>query len=810
MKHHFILWVTHFTLVLFSAVTVFGDDAVEVDFKLSFDSTHGQRSVTVDWDVAGTLEYATTFGRWKKSTNSTTLFRTGRRSATFEYPSSTFPPQMYFRLLLPEHHDDPDEHPHLYVESTDPFLAGQTVQPVNPAWQISRPQPVYNIRLHLVRCADTFGANRVAITTNEFQQYVDQANTIFFRSGIHFDWDPVADVEDINNSALNSEVTLLVPASSLTNRYEEPQEGVHYTKTNNSAARTTFSLGRKGKLVVFAAHFGSLTDHEFYWDNTNRWRVKVLDGGYSGWAGQHVTLPGTLKGLHLLAHEVGHYLNNMHTFSAPDTDNDNVAGELTDIKNYIQNKLYDGDVSPADVVSLFDGDGYWVRDTPADPGVRCMRQLNNDDPCADNLNGNVSVSVALGGVYPGNYTFSFAPNRLNIQSYFRCTNIGVMYQSKDQIARTRDALENRHRHHLIARHVGLVHGTQLNQTDLYESGTPSHAAMQLVRMRYDQMALVRRRTSDDAFQLFSLTVDDQGALTTRYLATGAPCLSVKAVNMGLGLLAVGYITTDNRPAVSVYRLSETNTWTLEDTWSWLQTDVREIALERFGRLNLALACRTSDFTDNTGIYCLLVNADGSIQWQSYNEIGTSTSIALAPGGSRPLAVCRRDGDGDLLLETWKLTDERASGATLERIDAASAGAINKAALLMMDSDHVVTPIATSSGDLKLISWNIDYSGNITRMGNGLTVTNRAVWESARFSTDLVAVSARTDTGGMSVHLYETDSAGNFTSVQSNSSQILAVSGAAQPACTLIRDQHLAVARLASDGTPEIRIYSAPF
>jgi hypothetical protein len=329
-------------------------------------------------------------------------------------------------------------------------------------------------------------------------------------------------------------------------------------------------------------------------------------------------------------------------------------------------------------------------------------------------------------------------------------------------------------------------------------------------MRYDQMALVRRRTSDDAFQLFSLTVDDQGALTTRYLATGAPCLSVKAVNMGLGLLAVGYITTDNRPAVSVYRLSETNTWTLEDTWSWLQTDVREIALERFGRLNLALACRTSDFTDNTGIYCLLVNADGSIQWQSYNEIGTSTSIALAPGGSRPLAVCRRDGDGDLLLETWKLTDERASGATLERIDAASAGAINKAALLMMDSDHVVTPIATSSGDLKLISWNIDYSGNITRMGNGLTVTNRAVWESARFSTDLVAVSARTDTGGMSVHLYETDSAGNFTSVQSNSSQILAVSGAAQPACTLIRDQHLAVARLASDGTPEIRIYSAPF
>ncbi len=781
----------------------------EADFKVRFGTNGLERSVTVDWDLAGTLEYSTVLGQWKKTTNSTTLLRTGRRHLTFEYPSAKLPRQMYFRLRLPD--DNTDEHRHLgVVETYDPFIAGQTVQPVNPSWQISRPQPVHHIRLHLVRCADTSGANRVALQTNEFQQYVDEANTIFFRSGIRFDWDPVADVENVNNSALNSDVSLLVLASSLNNQSSPPQEGVHYSRTNNSAVRSAFALARKGKLVVYATQFGSTSDTKFYWDGTNRWRLKALGGGYSSWAGNAVVLSGSLQGLHLLAHEIGHYLNNMHTFAVVNPDGDGYPGELADMQNYIRGQLFNGDTAPADIVNLFDADGYWVRDTPADPGTRLFDELNGGNECTNNLNGTVNVTVLSGGENTGSHSFSFAPDRLNLQSYFRCESLGVMRQSADQIARTRDVLENRHRHHLIARHIAGAHGSSLERTDLYNSGTESHADMQLLRTRHDQLILLRRRTVDDAFQLLAFNVDTQGLVSLRSLTTGLPCKSAKAVSMGLGLVAVGYVTTNERPGVLLYRVSENSVWNVESSWTSPQGNVREIEVERFGRVNLAVAVRTADASDNTGIHCLLVDADGAMRLQSYNELGTSTGIALAPAGARPLAVARRDAGGDLLLETWKLTEEREIGATLERIDSASAGAINRAALLAMDVDHLVTPVATGSGDLKLISWSLDAGGYITRMGNGTTVTNLAVWETARFSTDLIAVAARSDSGGPIVRLYQTDTAGNFTLRQSDTTQIVAISARAWPTCALIRDQHLAVARVMPDGQPEVRIYRAPF
>ena len=68
----------------------------------------------------------------------------------------------------------------------------------------------------------------------------------------------------------------------------------------------------------------------------------------------------------------------------------------------------------------------------------------------------------------------------------------------------------------------------------------------------------------------------------------------------------------------------------------------EYDIDEAKRLNLALAVRSSETTDNTYVYCFAVKADGTVDWQSQNEIGTSTSIALAvdPTG-RLLALCDR-------------------------------------------------------------------------------------------------------------------------------------------------------------------------
>lgn len=783
------------------------DHPEEADIRIRFGPAGFTRTVTVEWDLAGTLEYTTRLGAWKPVTEPATLLRTGYRSVTLEYTLGTFPRTLFFRVRLAE--EDPDEHRH-FTETPDPFVPGQILQVVDPDWQFNLPQPVYRVRLHLVRCADSSGANRVPLTTNDFQQYVNQANTIFFRSGIRFDWDPVADVEDLNNSALNSDVTPLVPLTQLTDEQNPPQDGVHYSSTNNSARRTALALSRPGKLVVYAARFGTLDDRKFSFDSTaGHWRLRILNGGKSSWAAHAVTIEGSLGGLSLLAHEVGHYLNNMHPFVLANPDNDGNEGELSDVKSYIASELANENVSPAEVPGLFDADAYWVRDTPPDPGPRFLRELNGGDSCGANATGTFTASVSQ-GAYAGSHTFNLLPNRLLLQSYHRCTNLGVMYQTPDQIARVRDALENRHRHHLVAQHMGGIIGSQLSQTDLYQSTTVSHPELRLVRTRHDQLVMLRRRTSDDTFQLLAFEVDAGGAIALRSNTVGVPCEFAEVAYMGLGLIAVAFTTPDQRPGVYVYRLGEDYTWTLEDTWFIALNYVREIDLERFGRVNLALACRTRDASDNTVIYALIVEASGDIRLQSYNEVGTSASIALAPAGARPLALTRRDSNGNLLLETWKLTDELLHGATLDRISSASAGAIGQAAVMALDGQHLVTPIPTEAGDLKLIHWAVDPNGLITRIGNGTTVTGLEVWDAARFSTDLIAVAARTTGDALSVRLYETDAAGNSTLRQSNTGQILAISASAMPACALVRSQHLAVARLASDGRPEIRVYSAPF
>jgi hypothetical protein len=386
----------------------------------------------------------------------------------------------------------------------------------------------------------------------------------------------------------------------------------------------------------------------------------------------------------------------------------------------------------------------------------------------------------------------------------------VLRQSNEQIERLRDALENRHRHHLIAQHMGALVGAELGQTGFYQSGTTSHADLSLLRTRYDQLVMLRRRTSDNAFQLLALKVETNGAANFETLLTGVPCKAAEFVHMGLGLVAVSFITPDDRPGIHVYRLNSDYTWTTHGTWYVALNYVQQIDLERYGRLNLALACRTADPTDNTFIYALTVDANGAIQLQSYNEMGTSSSIALAPAGARWLSMARRNSSGDLGVETFEISEERTKGATLKRLSSAGAGAISRAELMALDEDTLVTPIPTSTGDMKLIHWAVSSTGKLARVGNGTTVTGLERWQASRLSTDLIAVAARTTANGLAVRVYESLPDGESDLRQANSNQILGTSAASLPAITMIRTQHLAVARLNSDGRPEVRIYDSTF
>ena len=93
-------------------------------------------------------------------------------------------------------HDDEDD------SSSLRFLDNQSaVQEVDPIPQHlvlrGRPQPVYSVRIHAIRTANTDGTQAATITPAQIKLLVDQANVVYYSAGIEFQFDgePALDPE---------------------------------------------------------------------------------------------------------------------------------------------------------------------------------------------------------------------------------------------------------------------------------------------------------------------------------------------------------------------------------------------------------------------------------------------------------------------------------------------------------------------------------------------------------------------------------------------------------------------------------------
>ena len=341
-------------------------------------------------------------------------------------------------------------------------LSGITSRVLTPtlSFPADAPTPYYYINVHVILCANDDGsggaADANAMTADFFKQVIDTANNIFAGAGMRLVYDPATDFEKRNSTLLNLDFTVPSYLNYYAPSYAPPIND-SYMKTLQQPhldERQNVARSYRGEMVFLLCDGNELV----YNSSASRW--EMIDRGYafSGEDCEFVAMPthqGDIQDwARLLAHESGHYYHQSHTFAEvlltdPEAADktlsfSNKAEILSDraaewIEWYVNNQGH----SASDGLDVFDGDLAWVSDTPPDPGPQFFYYLTGD---ACDHAGTVDVTAHVGSSYK---TYTLAPDRGDVVSYFfRCWNISQHY-SPQQITDMRKSMEQENRWHLI-------------------------------------------------------------------------------------------------------------------------------------------------------------------------------------------------------------------------------------------------------------------------------------------------------------------------------------------------------------------------
>jgi hypothetical protein len=312
--------------------------------------------------------------------------------------------------------------------------------------QRERLSPVLKVRIQAIITANSDGSDAGTITPEQISLLVDQANRVWWSSGIEFLFDPAKDVKRMNNTLLHLRNPLEEFEQNKTNPNWDPDQ-IDASPGHN--ARNYVGYETRGKAVVFfAKSFG------FKWDETsNEWFMKSA-GGFSGHDLEYVFMPNGMPEKNLLAHELGHYLHLPHPFVSEIGDDPilTVADAAKAIKDWVQNQGH----APKQGPLVFDGDNRVrypgsvvdIKDTPPDPDGQIFNNTFGAGAKCMEAHDMVEVPVAYDN--GKEVTYELKPDRLNIMSYYKgCHNLGTHGVSDGQIAAARNALINGNRMHLL-------------------------------------------------------------------------------------------------------------------------------------------------------------------------------------------------------------------------------------------------------------------------------------------------------------------------------------------------------------------------
>ena len=300
-----------------------------------------------------------------------------------------------------------------------------------------RPPPPYNVRIRAVLLANDDGSNATdaQLFTGAFlSARVAEVNAVWAPSGLNFEFDPATDMEWRNSTLLNNDCTIF-----------ETGSGVTCDKQPNTEERERVALD--------AAHDGKITVYFRYGGETitcsrpnSHCTVDKATKASSGHQGHYVLIRNTALGNNGLAHELGHYFWNYHPYGAPAAGG-TVPVAVANAQQAVLDYVAHG-ASEDDGALVFDGDRGYVSDTPPDPGIGFWSMVKGNGGCGTGVS---DSTYSLPVTFPNGDTRSYtlAPDRTNIMSYyFGCAGL-VQTSTPEQQARARDAVTVKNRKQLI-------------------------------------------------------------------------------------------------------------------------------------------------------------------------------------------------------------------------------------------------------------------------------------------------------------------------------------------------------------------------
>jgi hypothetical protein len=285
--------------------------------------------------------------------------------------------------------------------------------------------PVLRVRIHAIRTANSDGSEAATITPEQVGRLVEQANLVWWSSGIEFQFDPAKDFEHRNDTTLNQDSSHAGFEANINNASWDP--GTSETSANKSA-RTAVGNQFPKKVVCFF-RYGT----RFTWDDAaGRWTRGPGTGGFSSSIAMYVAMPKGMPEKNLLAHEVGHYMQVPHTHAGKI---DTVEKARKAIKDWVDVR---GKTTQTALEAL-NGDRGTITDTPSDTGGRIfINKYGENANCAAN-HPVIMIDVTFNSGYAAYYKLQ--PDKLNVMSYFKhCHALGTHHLSRRQVDRARAAL----------------------------------------------------------------------------------------------------------------------------------------------------------------------------------------------------------------------------------------------------------------------------------------------------------------------------------------------------------------------------------
>jgi len=577
--------------------------------------------------------------------------------------------------------------------------------------------PTYELGLHVVVTADDDGSNGPTLSDSQISEAIDEASQSFASAGIEFVFDPYVDLEKINSTLLNRELTLLADPEDLTDPDIYPPASAYDTASHHRA-RTQLADQHRDRITIFFRH-----TERWAWSESDGHWVVIGRGGSSSWGAPYVNMHNNPPGKNGLAHEIGHYLQNRHPFVTGVMTVDDAIGR---IQNYIK-------YHPANQgLDALDGDRSFVRDTPADAAGSIYGDLGGFkcDP-----NGEINLDVPD----PFNpsiiHSYLLDPDRTNIMSYYGgCPwSMGL---SPDQIARTRDALQNGNRHRLISAQYSGFQGP-LTLQGVVSAGVAGN--IRLTRTRHRQL-VTTLLTNSGKLKLIAWHADGDGNLTRRGdIQTSGNATRVEVVNMGLGLLATAIRTSSGVFKLIIWQVDAAGNLVRKGD-ATLRSQVTDLGIARIGPEYLVTGLRTA--TGTLKMVAWRLSVAGELTLLDEATGGVHSSLSLAPlGRALGVAASLRNAEGNLEVIAWQLN---LADNSLNRTSEAGGGKTLLTRAVNQDVDRMVTAVRTSTGYMKLIVWATDDDGTLTRVGNGTDYDNGATAiAAARLGVDLIGTATIT-------------------------------------------------------------------